>query len=140
MIKSGCEHVVHKLNEKYTEGCAILAIDLRNAFNSPARDEIARAVFGFHGLRPFQRLFNAEYSSPSELLYYGSNGNLGATLKSSAGVRQGSPLSTIMFCAFDDDDDLGLLTPKSYGPSTPQTGSPNTFCDVSGEPAVASYG
>ena len=100
MIKSGCEHVVHKLNEKYTEGCAILAIDLRNAFNSPARDEIARAVFGFHGLRPFQRLFNAEYSSPSELLYYGSNGNLGATLKSSAGVRQGSPLSTIMFCAF----------------------------------------
>ena len=40
----------------------------------------------------------------------------------------------------DDDDDLGLLTPKSYGPSTPQTGSPNTSCDVSGEPAIASYG
>ena len=40
----------------------------------------------------------------------------------------------------DDDDVLGLLTPKSYGPSTPQTGSPNTSCDVSGEPAIASYG
>ena len=40
----------------------------------------------------------------------------------------------------DDDDLLGLLTPKSYGPSTPQTGSPNTSCDVSGEPAIASYG
>ena len=30
----------------------------------------------------------------------------------------------------DDDDVLGLLTPKSYGPSTPQTGSPNTFCTL----------
>ena len=44
------------------------------------------------------------------------------------------------YWTFDDDDVLGLLTPKSYGPSTPQTGSPNTSCDVSGEPAIASYG
>ena len=100
MIKSGCEKVVQELDERYAEGCAILSIDLKNAFNSPSRDEIARAVFGFHSLRPFLRLFNAEYGSPSELLYYGKDGRLCNTVMSAAGVRQGSPLSTILFCAF----------------------------------------
>ena len=100
MIKSGCEKVVHELAERYSEGCAILSIDLQNAFNSPSRDDIARAVFGQCTLRPFQRLFYAEYGTPSELLYYGRDGELFDVLSSSAGVRQGSPLSTILFCAF----------------------------------------
>ena len=100
MVKSGCEHIIHKLNKRHENGCAILTIDLKNAFNSPSRDEIAKAVFAFHGLRGFYRLFNAEYRNPSELLYYGSEGRLNSIIKSAAGVRQGSPLSTIFFCAF----------------------------------------
>ena len=100
MIKSGCEHVIHELTEHYMKGCAILSIDMKNAFNSPSRDDVAKAVFAFHALRPFQRLFAAEYGVPSELLYYGSDGQLFKILKSSAGDRQGSPLSSILFCAF----------------------------------------
>ena len=60
MVKSGCERVVHELRERYIEGCNILSIDLKNAFNSPSRDEIAKAVFAFSSLRPFYRLFCAE--------------------------------------------------------------------------------
>ena len=100
IAKAGCERIIHQLTKHYQDGCAILSVDLRNAFNSPSRDEIAKALFAFASLRPFQRLFAAEYCNPSELLYYGRNGELKAILKSSAGVRQGSPLSSMLFCTF----------------------------------------
>ena len=44
-------------------------------------------------------IFAAEYSEPSELLYYGKDGQFLRTIKSSAGVRQGSPLSSLFFCS-----------------------------------------
>ena len=98
MSKAGCETIVHELNRRYLEGNAILTLDLKNAFNSPSRDEIAKAVFAFHTLRPFQRFFTAEYGDASELLFYGKNGELFGTVNSAAGVRQGSPLSSLYFC------------------------------------------
>ena len=100
MSRAGCETIVHELNRRYMEGCAILSLDMKNAFNSPSRDEIAKAIFAFSALRPFQRLFVAEYGAASELLFYGKNGELFSTVESSAGVRQGSPLSTLYFCSF----------------------------------------
>ena len=73
MIKAGCEQIVHELSELYHEGCSILSIDLRNAFNSPPRDEIAKAVFGFQSLRPFWRTvtppFNMDRGYPPPLLW-----------------------------------------------------------------------
>ena len=99
-IQSGCEKVVHRLQSHYQEGKAILSIDLANAFNSPMRSDIAKVVFGLCTLRTFRRFFHTEYSEASELLYYGKNGEHYETIYSSAGVRQGSPLSTLYFCAF----------------------------------------
>ena len=99
-VKSGCEKVVHRLHDHFLAGNAILSIDLANAFNSPPRSEIAKAVFGLHTLRPFHRLFHAEYSEASELLFYGRDGHYHGSVESTAGVRQGSPLSTLFFCAF----------------------------------------
>ena len=100
MSQAGCETIVHELNRRYMEGHAILSLDMKNAFNSPSRDDIAKAIFAFSALRPFQRLFVAEYGEPSELLFYGKNGELFSKVESSAGVRQGSPLSTLYFCTF----------------------------------------
>ena len=99
MMKNGCEKVIHELTDLYNMGHAILSVDLTNAFNSPSRDEIAKCVFGMSTLRPFRRIFTAEYAEPSELLFYGADGKFAGTIQSSAGVRQGSPLSTLYFCA-----------------------------------------
>ena len=99
MMKNGCEKVIHELTDLYNTGHAILSVDLTNAFNSPSRDEIAKCVFGMSTLRPFRRIFTAEYAEPSELLFYGADGKFAGTIQSSAGVRQGSPLSTLYFCA-----------------------------------------
>ena len=101
MLKGGCEQVVHKLHALYKEEYAILSIDLKNAFNSPSRDDIARSVFAFHTLKPFHKFFHAEYAEPSEMLFYGSDDDqLFGTVSSTAGVRQGSSLSTLYFCSF----------------------------------------
>ena len=98
MSKAGCETIIHEINRRYLEGNAILTVDLKNAFNCPPRDEIAKSLLAFHTLRPFQRFFAAEYGTPSELLFFGQNGELFGTVKSSSGVRQGSSLSTLYFC------------------------------------------
>ena len=99
MAKSGCERVVHTLNSLYKEGSCIMSIDVKNAFNAPSRNDLARAVYGLATLRPFQRFFHAEYAAPSELLYYGHEGKHVGTILSTNGVRQGSTLSTVYFCA-----------------------------------------
>ena len=57
LSKSGSERIVHTLNERYRKGACILAIDLKNAFNTPSRNLIAKHVFGLATLRPFQRFF-----------------------------------------------------------------------------------
>ena len=100
LSKSGCESVIHNLSDLYEQGHVILSLDFRNAFNVPSRDEIAKAVFGFATMKPFQRVFAAQYKEASELLFYGHTGTLYCVLESNAGVRQGSPLSTVFFCCF----------------------------------------
>ena len=99
-VESGCEKVIHRLRQHYGEGKSILSIDLANAFNSPTHGDMAKTVFGMCTLSPFRRFFHTEYAEPSELLYYGKDGELVDTILSSTGVRQGSPLSTLYFCTF----------------------------------------
>ena len=98
--QAGCERIVHKLRDRYRDGHTILSVDMRNAFNTPSRTEMAKSVFAFATLKPFQRFFTAEYSEPSDLLYFGSDGNLASIIPSSAGVRQGSALASLYFCVF----------------------------------------
>ena len=98
--RAGCERIVHKLRERYNKGHSMLAIDFKNAFNSPCRKEIAKHVFAFSALRPFQRFFQVEYAGTSELLFYGSENKLFGVVPSSSGLRQGSPLASLYFCIY----------------------------------------
>ena len=98
--QAGCERIVHKLRDRWLDGHSILTVDMQNAFNSPSREEIAKCVFAFATLKPFQRFFAAEYSNASELLFYGSDGSLTDIIMISAGVRQGSALASLYFCVF----------------------------------------
>ena len=99
LSKSGCEKIVHRLNSLYRDGSCILSVDVKNAFNSPSRPALAKAVYGLATLKPFQRFFHAEYATASELLYYGNQGHHVGTIPSTNGVRQGSTLSSVYFCA-----------------------------------------
>ena len=58
----------------------------RMPLTSPPGD-IAKAMFAFHKMKPFQRLFHTEYSESSELLFYGSSGNLHGMVNSTADNR-----------------------------------------------------
>ena len=98
--KAGCEKIVHQLRNRHSNGYSILSVDVKNAFNSPSRMDIAKHVLAFSALRPFQRFFEVEYSGASELLYYGSEGKLVGTVLSTSGLRQGSPLASMYYCAF----------------------------------------
>ena len=100
LSRAGCERIVHKLRDRYDKGYSILSVDFKNFFNTPCRKEIARHVFAFSALRPFQRFFEVEYAGASELLYYGSEGKLVGIVPSSSGLRQGSPLASLYFCVF----------------------------------------
>ena len=100
LAKAGCEKVVHTLNSLYHEGSCIMSVDIKNAFNAPSRSDLAKGIYGLATLKPFQRFFHAEYSAASELLYYGHNGKHVGTILSTNGVRQGSTLSSVYFCAF----------------------------------------
>ena len=76
----------------------MLTVDFRNAYNTPQRNAIAQALLRDPIFKPFMRLFYLEYGMPSELLFFANNA-LHATIKSSSGIRQGSALSSMYFCA-----------------------------------------
>ena len=96
--KNACESIVHELLNEYEEGHAILTVDFSNAYNTPQRNAIAEALLGNPIFKPFMRLFYLEYGIPSELLFFAHNA-LFATIESSSGIRQGSALSSMYFCA-----------------------------------------
>ena len=96
--KNACESIVHELLNEYEEGHALLTVDFSNAYNTPQRNAIAEALLGNPIFKPFMRLFYLEYGIPSELLFFAHNA-LFATIESSSGIRQGSALSSMYFCA-----------------------------------------
>ena len=56
------------------------------------------ALLGNAIFKPFMRLFYLEYGLPSDLLFFANNA-LHSTVQSSSGIRQGSALSSMYFCA-----------------------------------------
>ena len=96
--KNACESIVHELLKDRDSGHTILTVDYSNAYNTPQRAAIARALQQNSAFKPFMRMFYCEYGDPSDLLFFANN-RLHTTIKSTSGVRQGSALSSLYFCA-----------------------------------------
>ena len=96
--RNACESIVRELLEEYDTGHALLTVDFKNAYNTPQRNSIVRALLGNPIFKPFMRLFYFEYGLPPELLFFANN-SLYSTIESTSGIRQGSALSSLCFCA-----------------------------------------
>ena len=79
-------------SQKFAEA-SILAIDVKNAFNSRDRAVIAKSLYQDDRLRQFVPLFRFIYGSPSDLLVESD----GFSIKSIQGVRQGCTLGSFLF-------------------------------------------
>jgi hypothetical protein len=102
-VPGACEAIVHNIQhalEKCTpeeEPMAALAVDFRNAFNCVSRKAILNSVYSHLGLRHIWRLVHFAYSSPSALYTRDDEGRYVARLYSCEGVRQGDPISALLF-------------------------------------------
>ena len=99
-VSGGCEAIIHNLQhllEQSDHPVAALAVDFKNAFNTISRRTVLESLYAQPTLNTLWRLADFAYSQPSELLIRDGGGNLYPGITSSQGVRQGDPLSSLLF-------------------------------------------
>ena len=99
-ISGGCESIVHNLQHALELGdhpVAALAIDFKNAFNCVSRKSMLEALYSHPQLQYIWRLVDFAYSVPSDLYIRNGDGKLWPGIYSAQGVRQGDPLSSLLF-------------------------------------------
>ena len=70
---------------------------MANAFNSCDRTRLLAQLYELPELQPLYRIADFAYARPSALVLGGCDG---AMLESAQGVRQGDPLSALLFCVY----------------------------------------
>ena len=76
---------------------ALLQLDMANAFNSCDRARMLRELYALPELQSLYRIADFAYSQPSALVLSGCDGEM---IESAQGVRQGDPLSALLFCVY----------------------------------------
>jgi len=102
-VSSGAERVVHSLQRALTDPArclSLLQVDISNAFNACDRARVLRELYRTPQLSSLYRLADFAYSAPSELLLERGDGR---AIRSQNGVRQGDPLSALLFCVYMRD-------------------------------------
>ena len=98
-VSGGCEaavHIVRNALQNESSALAALLVDFENAFNTISRHKILAALYSQPSLQALFKVTAFAYSSPSALLVKVGD-KLSAQLHSSQGVRQGDPLSSLLF-------------------------------------------
>lgn len=99
---AGVDRIVHRLqflleedmhNDRKT---SILSVDMRNAFNTRSRPEIAQALYARRELDTLWRYFHSLYSTTGALLLH-NDGNLFDSIDSTEGCRQGCVMGSLLF-------------------------------------------
>jgi hypothetical protein len=102
-VSSGAERIVHSLQHTLTDTTrrlSLLQIDISNAFNTCDRGRMLRELYSTPQLSPLYRMVDFAYSTPSVLLLERAEGK---SILSRNGVRQGDPLSALLFCVYMRD-------------------------------------
>ena len=99
-VSSGAERIVHSLQHTLadtTRRLSLLQVDISNAFNACDRGRMLRELYSTPELSPLYRMADFAYSTPSVLLLERAEGK---SIMSRNGVRQGDPLSALLFCVY----------------------------------------
>ena len=102
-VPGGGERILHSMQHTLTDKQARLAaakIDISNAFNCCDRARLLDRLYHTPELSAIYRIADFAYSTPSTLLLERGNGD---SIQSTNGVRQGDPLSTLLFCLYMKD-------------------------------------
>ena len=102
-VAAGAEKIIHSLQHELADTDkrqAMLQLDMSNAFNSCDRARLLRELYGLPDLQPLFRIADFAYNQPSALVLSGCDGLM---IESAQGVRQGDPLSALLFCIYMRD-------------------------------------
>ena len=75
----------------------VLSLDIRNAFNTRRRSDIARTLYDHRDMSPMWPLFQAMYDRPIPSYLYDSAGRLAHCFRVEEGVLQGDAMSQLTF-------------------------------------------
>ena len=99
-VAAGAEKIIHSLQHELTDAdkrLALLQLDIANAFNSCDRARVLRELYALPALLSVYRIADFAYTQPSALVLSGCDGGM---IESAQGVRQGDPLSALLFCVY----------------------------------------
>ena len=96
-IRGGSEKLVHILSNRICVSNQVcVAVDFKNAFNSISREFVLKTFYARPQFKTLFRLVEFSYSDATDL-YIKDQNTTAPMLKSQEGVRQGDPLSALLF-------------------------------------------
>jgi hypothetical protein len=105
-VPGGCEHIIHCMQHSLTHiaddrPLAAVKVDISNAFNTCQRPRLLSLLLKTPQLSSLHRLAYWAYSQPTTLIPQ-CKGAVSEErfIQSANGVRQGDPLSTLLFCLY----------------------------------------